>query len=135
MIKSTFCSDLSVQMISLHIKKKGLMSDSKYFIWDNSADDTLMVVFLIFFSQETGFDTSCKLSPLQTFCMECQNLFSGENKKNISVCRLLKILFTVLRVKRCICPYVYQRGIKYYSNQIRQSGTATFLIRLRGYTG
>ena len=31
--------------------------------------------------------------------IECQNLFSGENKKTISKCRLLKYL-RVLRVKK-----------------------------------
>ena len=30
-----------------------------------------------YFSQKTGFDISCK------FCMKCQTLFSGKNKKNI----------------------------------------------------
>ena len=33
--------------------------------------------------------------------MKCQNLFSGANKKNISVCRLLKILPRVLSVTLC----------------------------------
>ena len=28
-----------------------------------------------YFSQETGFDISCKLSPLETMCMECQICF------------------------------------------------------------
>ena len=31
--------------------------------------------------------------------MKCQSLFSGENKKNISVCHLLKILPRVLNGK------------------------------------
>ena len=35
------------------------------------------------FSQKTGFDISCKLSPKETICMKCQILFSGKNKKNI----------------------------------------------------
>ena len=35
------------------------------------------------FSKKIGFDSSCKLSPLETICMKCQNLFSGKNKKNI----------------------------------------------------
>ena len=39
-------------------------------------------IFLIF-SQKTGFDISCKFSPLEKICMKHQNLFSGENKKNI----------------------------------------------------
>ena len=50
----------------------------------------------IYFYQETGLDISCKLSPLETICMKCQNLFSGEN---ISICCLLKILPRVLSVK------------------------------------
>ena len=48
------------------------------------------------FSQKTGFDIPCKLSSLKTICMKCQNLFSGENKKNISKCCLLKFFPTCL---------------------------------------
>ena len=44
--------------------------------------------FLIF-SKKTGFDFSCKLSPMETICMKCQILFSGKTKKNISICPLL----------------------------------------------
>ena len=40
-------------------------------------------MFFSDFSQKTGFDIPCKLSPLETICMECQILFSGKNKKNI----------------------------------------------------
>ena len=47
-----------------------------------SADDKFVIFFL--FSQKTGFDISCKLSLLETICMKYQNLFSVENKKNIS---------------------------------------------------
>ena len=50
-------------------------------------------------SQKTGFDISCKLSPLETICMKCQNMFFGENKKNISKCCLLKFLPRVLSDK------------------------------------
>ena len=42
------------------------------------------ILFLIF-SQKTGFDNLCKLSPLETICMKCLNLFSGKNKKNINL--------------------------------------------------
>ena len=41
-----------------------------------SADDILK-----YFSQNVGFDISCRLSPQETICLKCQNLFSGENKK------------------------------------------------------
>ena len=50
-------------------------------LWAHSADDKLMD--FSYFSQKTGSDLSCKLSPLETICMQCQNLFSGKNKKNI----------------------------------------------------
>ena len=35
------------------------------------------------FSELTGFDISCKLSPKETICMKCQIQFSGKNRKNI----------------------------------------------------
>ena len=44
----------------------------------NLADDKLMFSY---FSQKAGFDISCKLSPVETICMKCQNLFSRESKK------------------------------------------------------
>ena len=39
--------------------------------------------FFSYFPQKTGYDISCKLSPIETISMVYQNLFSGENKKNI----------------------------------------------------
>ena len=53
----------------------------------NSADDKFMVFSS--FSQKIRFDTACRLSPKETICMNCQILFSGKNKKNISKCCLL----------------------------------------------
>ena len=35
------------------------------------------------FYQKTGFDISCKLSPMETICMKCTIPISGKNKKNI----------------------------------------------------
>ena len=46
----------------------------------NSADNKL-VMFFSYFSQETGFAISSKLSPLETICMKWQNLFYGKTKK------------------------------------------------------
>ena len=34
--------------------------------------------YFSYFSQKTGFDISCKLSPKETICMKCQILFSGK---------------------------------------------------------
>ena len=67
-------------------------------LWANSADDKL-ILFLIFSGNR--FDISCKLSAMETICMKGQSLFSGKNKKNISACRLLKILPRVLSIKDC----------------------------------
>ena len=65
----------------------------------NSADDRLMIFFL--FSQKTGFDISCKLSPVEAICLKCQNLFPGKKKKkNISIGRVLKISPRVLKVRQ-----------------------------------
>ena len=36
-----------------------------------------------YFSKKTGFDSSCKLSPMETICMKCQILLSWKNKSNI----------------------------------------------------
>ena len=44
-------------------------------LWANSADDKMMF-FFSYFSMKTGFDISCKLSPL---------VFRGKIGKNISL--------------------------------------------------
>ena len=46
-----------------------------------SADDILKC--FSYFSQKTGFNISCKLSPLDTICMKCWLLFSGQKKENV----------------------------------------------------
>ena len=46
-----------------------------------SAEEILK--YFLYISQKTGFDISCKLSPVETFCMKCPILFSGKKKKNI----------------------------------------------------
>ena len=41
-------------------------------------------IFFFFFSLKTGFGISCKVSPLETICMNRQNsFFGGKKKKNI----------------------------------------------------
>ena len=55
-----------------------------------SADDILKyLVVVFFFFQKTGFDISCRLSPLETICMKCQILFPGKKRKLSPNCRLL----------------------------------------------
>ena len=54
----------------------------------NSADDKLAC--FSYFSQKTGFDISCRLSPI---CMKCQILFS-EEKQMGTICMKCQILFS-----------------------------------------
>ena len=44
-----------------------------------------------YFSGETDFDISCKLSPEEAVCMKYQSLFALKIRKISSVCRLLKM--------------------------------------------
>ena len=37
--------------------------------------------YFSYFSYKRDFDISCKLSPLETVCIKCQSLFSGEKQK------------------------------------------------------
>ena len=67
-------------------------------LWINTADDKLMII-LLFFPKQTGFDFSCKLFQMETICMKSQILFPGKTKKNISICRLLKFLSRMVSVK------------------------------------
>ena len=48
-------------------------------LWANSADDNWW--YFSYFSQKTGFDISCKLSPMETICMKCQNCFLEKIRK------------------------------------------------------
>ena len=52
--------------------------------WVKFSADKILKYFS-YFCQKTGFENSCKLSPLETICMKCQILFSGKNKKNINL--------------------------------------------------
>ena len=101
-----YFTSLTSSLLQIFIVKFCLQADNAFDKWDfvarlyekklksilnlyttllaNSADDKMIIFFLS--SQKTGFDISCKLSPLK-----CQILFTGINKKNISVCHLLKI--------------------------------------------
>ena len=67
-------------------------------LWTNSADNKL-TTFFSYFSQKTGFDISCKLSPQLNFLHCGDNLHEmphpvfwkkKKNNQNISKCCLLK---------------------------------------------
>ena len=46
------------------------------------ADENLK--YFSYFSQKTELDISCRSSSMETICMKCQILISGEHKKNIT---------------------------------------------------
>ena len=47
------------------------------------------MTFSLIFFQIIDFDISCILHPLETICMKCKNLFSGNIKTSISNSHLL----------------------------------------------
>ena len=53
----------------------------------------ILFSFFFFFLKKTGFDISCRLSPLETNCMKCEILHSGKNRKCIilSLSELLRL--------------------------------------------
>ena len=69
-----------------------------YQLWVKFSAENILK-YISYFSQKTGFDISCKLSPLETICMKCQMLFSGKNKKNISLSSAELAQRVVLRLK------------------------------------
>ena len=58
-----------------------------------------MLKYFSYFAQKTGFDSSYNLSPMETICRTCQNLFSGKNKKNISNLSSAELAQRVVEVK------------------------------------
>ena len=68
-------------VLALISYKTMLGHNKKIFIQLHS--DWIRVYIYIIFPEIRGFFyISCKLSPLETICMKCQNLNSGKNKKN-----------------------------------------------------
>ena len=64
----------------------------------NSADDILE--YFSYFSKKTGLDISCKLSPVETICMICQILFSGNKHENITNLSSAELAQSVVKTKR-----------------------------------
>ena len=54
---------------------------------------------VFYFPQKTGFDISCKSSPMDTICTKCQIPFSGKNKKNIVNLLSAELAQRVIKVK------------------------------------
>ena len=61
-----------------------------------------------YFSQETGFDISGKLSPMETICMKFQILFPGKNNINLSAefaQKVRKVNYVAVRCNRIRLVY------------------------------
>ena len=67
-------------------------------LWVKFSADYILKYFSQF-SLKSGFDISCKLSPMETICMKCQILFSGKNKKNVINLSSVELAKTVVKVK------------------------------------
>ena len=59
-----------------------------------------MLKYFSYFPQETDFDISCKLSPMETICTKCQIMFTGENKKNIINLSSAELAHRAVKVKK-----------------------------------
>ena len=55
-------------------------------------------MFFSYFAQITGFVIPCKLSPMETICMECQILFSVKINRNIVNLSSAKLAQRVVKV-------------------------------------
>ena len=64
-----------VYKLSLHWKCSATTLST---LWAN-LPDKILVIFS-YFSPNIGCDISCKLSPLETICMNCQSLFLRKKK-------------------------------------------------------
>ena len=86
-------------------------------LWANSASSKLI---FFYFSQKTEFDICMPIVTIrdeETFCMKCQILFPGINKKNISM-SFAKKLPRVLSIKasymKCKLYFQGRKVEKYY---------------------
>ena len=63
--------------------------------------------FFSYFSQKTGFNISCKMSPLETICMKCNILFPGKIKKNIGNVSSAELNWRVVKVNSLVMVFCY----------------------------
>ena len=73
-------------------------------LWATSADDKLIFCFTFPRKQDLTFNANCRIG---NNLHEMSKPVSEKNKKNISVCRLLKILPIALQVLTHIDPFQY----------------------------
>ena len=56
-------------------------------------------MFFLIFYQKTGIDISCNLSPKESICMNCQNLFSRKNQKSMVSLSPAELTQSVVKVE------------------------------------
>ena len=98
----------------LHMKIYALFVSWLYCLalWVKFSADNILKYFS-FVSQKTGFDISCKLSPMETICIKCQIQFFGKNKKNI------------INLLSAECDHRVVKVINYFSNTVERGQKVT----------
>ena len=88
----TVLHNITCEKITWKIWKSWIIKLTLTTFWENLADNkSTNWWYFSYFTQKTGLDISCKLSQMETICMEYRILLSGENK-NISKCCLLETI-------------------------------------------
>ena len=119
-VSSSSCNSNSIYTLTLSTL-------GKIFSWRH------FEIYFSNFSQQTGFDISCKLSPKETICIKCQILFSGKNKKNFinsssaeNAQRGVKVKKQIIKKKKILCKHH-----KYFFIVIMNTLYKFFLLKVR----
>ena len=77
-------------------------------------------IIFLFFSKQTGFDITCKLSPMETVCMKCQILFSRKNKNKKTIIKVssAELAHRVVEVRIILhfIPYMPSKTRKHHKS-------------------
>ena len=91
-------------------------------------------IFFSYFSQKTGFDISCKLSPMKIIYMKCQVLFSGKNKQNNINLSSAGLTQRVVKVNSCVSEGPVDKSHKDWFLSQNDDYPKTILLRQNTYT-
>ena len=70
-----------------------------------SQDDILK--YFSYFFQQTGFDISCTMFPMETICRKVKSCFLGKLRKIVSICHLLNLPSEWERFSICKSSFLY----------------------------
>ena len=86
-------------------------------LWVKFAADDILKYFS-YFSQKTGFDISCTLSPKETICMKCQILFSMKLSSAENAQRVVKVKMLLTTVQLTFSDVVFWEKLRFFSEKI-----------------